>query len=49
MTNCFYFNFFISKKDQIHECFCWKNVRPYLAKKNRNKYDKIDQRERKIK
>lgn len=37
--------FDLSKKEDIEKCFCWKNLRPLLAKKNRNKYDKINTRE----
>lgn len=34
--------FDLSDKNAIKECFSWKNLRPLLAHKNRQKHNKID-------
>ena len=35
--------FDLSKQEEVDKCFNWKNLRPLLATKNREKYDKIEQ------
>jgi hypothetical protein len=34
-------NFDLSNENEVKECFCWKNIRPYRSEKNREKYNKV--------